>query len=242
MVLAEKEGHRVARARTHALKGQLAYGPVVDWLRSDPIKSTLVQLDTAWLAEIARLLPELLSDYPELPAPKPLTGSWQRRQIFEALCNAFTLVNAPLLLILDDLQWCDLDTLAWLQFFLECVQIPLLVVGTLRSDELETDHPWRHLQQQLQRQDRLTTIQLAPLTHQATADLARQVKQTAFEAGLIERLFQDTGGNPLFVIESASVALENFVPNSEETDQVDAYRLPIPPKMYSVIQARLASN
>ena len=240
LVLAESTGHWVVRARCHALAGQLAYSPLAEWLRSDVLKSGLPGLDPAWLTEIARLLPELLSHYPDIPTPQPLKDRWQRKQLFEALNAAFAAIAAPLLLILDDLQWSDQDTLTWLQYFLESVEIPLLVLVTLRSDELEVDHPWQHLQQQLQRLDKLTTVQLTPLTPQATADLAAQVRHQQLETGLAERLFQDTGGNPLFVIESVRAAPENLDTSSDSTPDADEGRLPIPPKMYSVIQARLA--
>ena len=43
----------------------------------------------------------------------------------------------PLLLVIDDLQWCDRETLEWLHFLLRFdPKKRLLVVGTVRLEEL----------------------------------------------------------------------------------------------------------
>ena len=52
--------------------------------------------------------------------------------------RALTVKRGRLLLVLDDLQWCDADTLDWLHYLLMW-PIPLLVVGTIRSDEEADD-------------------------------------------------------------------------------------------------------
>ena len=71
-----------------------------------------------WLTEIARLVPELLTERPQLRRPQPLTELGQRFRFFEALSQAVLAVPQPLLLVLDDLQWCDQETLQWLHFLL----------------------------------------------------------------------------------------------------------------------------
>jgi len=242
LLLVEGEGGHVARTRSHALQGQLAYGPITDWLRSPPLQTALSQLEQAWLREIGRLLPELFIAYPALPPPQPLQESWQRKQLFDALVHAFNLVDDPLLLVLDDLQWCDEDTLEWLQYLLESVHRPLLLVGTLRGDEIDSEHPLHRLRRQLLRLDKLTELHLTPLSQEATTELASHITQQNLSDALSERLFQDTAGNPLFVVESMRATPSNSEiigtrPETEsgwEQDQVF-----MPAKMYHVIQARL---
>jgi DNA-binding SARP family transcriptional activator len=56
----ERDGAGVARARAYAVEGQLSYAPVVEWLRSAAIFPRLADLDSAWRAEIGRLLPEVV--------------------------------------------------------------------------------------------------------------------------------------------------------------------------------------
>ena len=73
---AERQGAAAAVARCYAAEGDLAYAPVTAWLRSDAIRPRLARLDDIWLAEVARLLPEVLSARPHLASPGPLTEGW----------------------------------------------------------------------------------------------------------------------------------------------------------------------
>lgn len=242
LLLAERNGQRVARARYHAMQGRLAYGPVADWLRSTAFREPLAQLDPLWLSELARLLPELLIQHPTLDAPQPMHEAWQRKQLFEALAYAFTQEQGPLLLILDDLQWCDVDTLEWLHYLLGRAMVPLLVVGTVRSDEVATDHPLHGLRHQLQRNDQFTEIALAPLTVRATSALAAQIAGQPLTDQRAAALYQEMAGNPLFIIERVHMGLSGeAIPTlqSAAIGGIAQQSVIIPPKMYSVIQSRL---
>ncbi|MCB0104491.1 MAG: AAA family ATPase, partial [Caldilineaceae bacterium] len=243
VILAEREKTSVARARSHALQGQLAYGPITDWLRSAPLQFTLAQLEEVWLTELARILPELLVDYSTLVPPKPMNESWQRTRFFDALCHAFTAGDRPLLLVVDDLQWADVDTLEWIQYLVECATDKLLVVGTVRADEIDTTHPLCRVRQQLERHEKFTELLLSPLVAPATAVLARQVAQQQLADDEAEQLFQETAGNPLFVIETMRATQETPVAKPVPLHLGNNARQEqrfVPAKIYSVIQTRLA--
>jgi hypothetical protein len=80
----------------------------------------------------------------------------------------------PLLLVLDDLQWCDRETLEWLHYLLRFdPHQRLLVVGTARLGEIDAEHPLR----ELRRSAELTEFELAPLDVHETAQLAQQVAE-----------------------------------------------------------------
>lgn len=242
LLFAERDGAAVARTRSHALQGQLAYAPIADWLQATPLQAPLSQLEEVWLTEIARLQPELLSYRPDLPPPQPLRESWQRKHFFDALCHVFASVRGPLLLLLDDLQWSDGETLEWLQYLVERAESRLLVLGTVRTDELGAEHPLHHLRQQLQRHDRFSELLLTPLDQDTTTELAAQVREEVLARELAERLFHDTAGNPLFIIERmrATSAQDDVVSLPPHPDHVGGDEpLTMPPKMYSVICARL---
>ncbi len=242
LLLAEQEDALVARTRSHALRGQLAYGPITDWLRAAPLQTALAKLGAVWLTEVARLLPELLLERPTLPQPQPRHESWQRKRFFDALVHAFTAAQGRLLLVLDDLQWCDVDTLEWLQYLVERVDNRILVVGTVRTDEIAPEHPLHRVRRHLQRYDRFTELQLTPLNLVATTELAAHVTEQPLAAHLAERLFHDTAGNSLFVIESmraASAHGDVVSPPLHPNQTRGGDQLAMPAKMYSIIQARL---
>ena len=104
-------------AHCYAGEGSLAYAPLVEWLRTPVVTKAIGKLDKLWQPELLRLLPELRNQHPRLPNPAPLREAWQRRHFFEALAHALLALPQPLLLFLDDWQWCDWETLEWLNFF-----------------------------------------------------------------------------------------------------------------------------
>src|SRR5262249_38920259 len=113
---AGRQGIVIASARCYAAEGGLVYAPVTTWLRTEAIRATIPVFADVWLTDVARLLPELLAERPDLQHPGPLTEAWQRQRLFESLARATLGDRRPRLLLLDDLQWCDAETLACLHY------------------------------------------------------------------------------------------------------------------------------
>ena len=135
---AHHQGIVHARAHAYAAAGSLAYAPVTAWLRTDAFEIARKRLPDIWRSEVTRLLPELLAEQPTLPKPEPLTERWQLQRFFEALARSIMMANQPLILLIDDLQWCDPETLEWLPHLLRFDPTArLLIVATL-GVELET--------------------------------------------------------------------------------------------------------
>ena len=130
------EGQVVASARAYEAAGRLPWGPVVDLLRSDALRSHIDTLDTAWRVELARLLPEL-SDASQPSGPSQSGDLAQRHRLFDAVSRAIFVGDRPRLLIIDDLQWCDAETIELIGFVVRSGQTaPVLIVGTVRSEEI----------------------------------------------------------------------------------------------------------
>src|SRR5207249_10366351 len=122
------------------------------------------ELFPAQLSELARVLPELLAEHPELSPPQPFAESWQRRHFIEGMAHAVLKAHQPLLLVIDDLQWCDGDTIDWLHFLLRFdPKAQLLIIGTARLEELGNTHPVTALLRQFLRDDRVSEIVLPRL-------------------------------------------------------------------------------
>ena len=227
---AGRQGVRAARTRAYAAEGRLAYAPVADWLRSPVLAAALPRLDVGALSEISRLLPELLTQRPDLPRPSAKIEGWQRQAFFGALASAFVAADHPLLLVLDDLQWCDADTLEWIHFLLRSDRAArILVVGTVRPDEIDRKHPLPGLEAGLRDSGQLTEIRLAPLDASETATLAAHVAGRQLKPDQARTIHAETEGNPLFVVETVRAGLAESGDGSS-----------LPPKVQAIIAARLA--
>lgn len=251
-----------AKTRCYPAEGRLSLAPVTEWLRSDMLRPSLARLDRVWLAEVARLLPELSSEYPNLPPYEPISEYGQRQRFFEALARAIVGAHQPLLLVIDDLQWCDQETLEWLHFLLRFdPSARLLLVGTARDEELTPEHPLRALMLDVPRTTALTEIALRPLDAAETAKLAALFADREFDVTLAMRLYHETEGNPLFVVETMRTGLD--LPDahgphahgphardgaathasddaSDGTADDASVSPPLPPRVRAVIAARLA--
>jgi len=223
-------GSVTAEARSYQAEGTFAYGPVAAWLRSEAFKPRLEQLDRMSLTELARLLPELLSELPDLVHPEPLPENDQRQRLFDALAGALLAPEGPALLVADDLQWCDREALQFLHYLLRVEPgAHLMVAATSRQEDVDQGHPLGDLISGLQTMDRFTEIQLGRLTREETAALAEGFAGHPFEQRDADHLYDETEGNPLFVIEALRAGWKS---GSVEKGWIS-------PKVQAVIEARL---
>lgn len=205
--LAGAQGARTARTRSYAAEGRLAYAPIGDWLRSPALGAGLARLGEPWKSELARLLPELAPP-PSVPAPELPSQGWQRQRLFEALARAFLTGGGRTLLLLDDVQWCDRDTLEWLHYLLRFAPAaPLLLLCTLRREELDTNAAVQLFLQDHQQRGLLHRVELGPLSAAETGALAASVSAAALSPQLQAQLFEATEGQPLFVVEAVRAGL-----------------------------------
>jgi tetratricopeptide (TPR) repeat protein len=224
------DGHVVASARAYEAAGRLPWGPVVDLLRSHAIRSHIDTLDTVWRAELARLLPEL-HDVSQPTGPKQAGDVAQRHRLFDAVNRAIVAGDRPRLLIIDDLQWCDAETIELIGFVVRSGQTaPVLIVGTVRWEEIPQHHPLVELLDALGHDQAVTTVSLDRLDEATTARLAARLRgQDTIDPELAVRLWSETEGNPLFVIEALRAGISS-----------DGSQAVLTPTMRAVLRARLS--
>ncbi|MCC7357833.1 MAG: AAA family ATPase [Anaerolineales bacterium] len=221
---AKRQSIRVASAYCYAAEGRLAYAPLAAWLRESPWR----ELAPTWLVELARLVPEITLQRPDLPAPEPLTAAWQHQRFYEALAHALAGERQPRVLLLDDAQWCDGETLAWLHWFSrQTSRGTRLLLVTLRAGE-SVPPAFADWLSELRRGRRLTEIELGALTKAETLALATQLTDPMRAASIAEALWRGSEGNPLFIVEM----LRSGEWSSEQA--------PLPPPVRAIIQTRLA--
>lgn len=236
------QGVAAAYTRSYAAEGRLSLAPVTNWLRSPALRPHLAALGDVWLTEVSRLLPELLAERPDLPRPEPIGEYGQRQRFFESLARAVLAAPQPLLLWIDDVQWCDSETLEWLHFLLRFEpRGALLILGTARIEEALPHAPLTALAQQLRSESRLVSIELRPLDAAETARLASQVEGRALDDNAVFRLFHETEGNPLFVVETVRAGIGSAPATDGRARMAaadDGYALP--PRAYAILAGRLA--
>ncbi len=219
-------GALTAEARAYQAEGAVAYGPVVAWLRSDAIGPRLRRLDRSHAAELARLLPELATELPDLPPPAALPEAEQRGRLFAAIARALVAPGAPLLLVADDLQWFDAPSLQFLHYLLRSqAGAPLMVAATARREELDAGHPVAELTAGLQALERLSEIELGRLSRAETGLLAERMLGSPLAQGAAELLFAGSEGNPLFLVEAVQAAPGDAVEAGGRVQAVIAARL-----------------
>lgn len=218
-------GGVTAAARAYPHEGALAYGPLIAWLRAPLVKPRVRRLGAAHLVELVRLLPELRSEHPGLPTPKRLPESDHRRRLYDAVAAALLTPAQPLVLLADDIQWWDSETLHLLHYLLRIEpESGLLVVATARSGDIGGSVA--ELLIALRAADRLTEIELDRLGHDDTVLLAERLRRTPLSTPEAEALYAQTEGNPLFVVEAMRAGWT-----------IDGD--PLTPKVQAVIETRL---
>jgi DNA-binding SARP family transcriptional activator/tetratricopeptide (TPR) repeat protein len=240
---AQRQGIITLSAACYASGGNLPYAPIADWLRAADAENLLARLPEKWLVEVSRILPELTLDRPELSQAEPITESWQRQHLFRALAFALLHQNRPILFFIDDLQWCDVDTLEWLHFFLHFDQhARFLLLGAARTEEVPDGHPLILLVQDLRQEDLLFKLDLKRLNLPDTKALAEQVTGHTMDQEQAEYLFNDTEGNPLFIVEMARAGWQEPINNHPFVALIEDQNVTkLPEKVRVVIQRRLGA-
>jgi tetratricopeptide (TPR) repeat protein len=108
--------------------------------------------------------------------------------------------TAPLILFLDDLHWADRASVSLLTHLGRRVgDQRVLILGTYRPTEVDTGrHPMRDARQELERYRVAEELVLAPLAHNALADLILLHAGAAPSAQLLDWLVRRAGTNALF--------------------------------------------
>ena len=155
--LRAQAGAVTAEARGYPAEGPLAYGVATAWLRSAPVAARLSRLGRPDLTELSRLLPELAA---RATPPEPLPAAELRHRLLGAIGRALLAAGAPLLLIVDDAQWADAQSLGLIHYLIRSAPpARLLVAATARREELDQHHPLTGLTTALQALGHLTEFE-----------------------------------------------------------------------------------
>jgi DNA-binding SARP family transcriptional activator len=136
---AQAQGANVLAGQALHTGRQLPYQPLIAVLRHhlEQEQAPEALLSAVWLAELARLLPELRDRYPDLPIPSTDEALGHSR-LFEATARLLQgwAARRPLVLLLDDMQWADTATLDLVHYLAQSLAeqpAPILLLLNLRT-------------------------------------------------------------------------------------------------------------
>jgi predicted ATPase len=201
--------------------------------RFELMHDRLAQYDLA-RAETIPLWASLLSlPVPEQFPPLSLPPARQRQETFSVMLEWLHVRAArqPTLFVIEDLHWADASTLEFLgQFLAEGLHDRILTLLTFRP-EFQT--PWPALAHQ-------TSLALNRLTRVQVSELIRNKTSRTVPAALVDKIFERTGGVPLFVEEFTRMAQESGMLNetSGDWDKTSLAR-EIPSSLQDLVMARL---
>ena len=213
----------------------IAYGVIQDLLDDALTPLRVEQLrprvGPVWLAEAARLAPALAAGHTITGHTRPaeLASSDGARRMRDALIRILAALAEvdPLLLVIDDAQWADLESLDVLSGLAEVVDDHrIVVVVGYRGDEArQRADIWEALRG-IDRAMRPERLLLRPLDAFSTGELIRVLGRGHGVAGAaVTRLHRETGGNPRFLVETLrSLSEEQRLEALAEDDP----RLPLP--------------
>ena len=200
----ELAGRALLTGRCHRIREPFPLGPVLE-----AIRTVGPRLADAPLPPVAGALRPLLPEVADLlPAAPDGLGdrAADRHRVFRALIGVLGVIG-PAVLVLEDLQWVDDQTVDWLAYLLSEPPPDVAVVVTYRGDEAE---PWvRSLPACLPSTAGRAEIRLQPLDAEQTGALAAAIvgaDRVSHEfAGF---LHERTSGLPLAIEEMLALLRE----------------------------------
>jgi serine/threonine protein kinase len=135
------------------------------------------------------------------PAELRLRGFQALRELLGRLA-----VRQPIVLLIDDLQWGDVDSSAFLiDLVCDPAPVPILFLACYRSDEAETSPLLRKLlpARSLRVAGHRVELPLQDLDYGAARDLALSLlsRHETVAAAVAEQIARESGGNPFFLAE-----------------------------------------
>jgi class 3 adenylate cyclase len=174
--------------------------------------------------------PELIRIFPELSqmldAEEPDAGSDPEAAQFRLFDAYTTFVRAmsrkmPLVIVLDDLHWADKPSLMLLRHLArELPRMRVLIVGTFRDTELARTHPLSEALAELNREAGFQRIVLRGLSRDEVAAYIRAAASVSADRQLVDRIFEETEGNPFFLSEVVNLLTQEGAFSKESISDI----------------------
>jgi oligopeptide transport system substrate-binding protein len=261
------EGIHVLWGHCYEFERALPYQPLAEGLRTIlPVMTydELAKIPPWAITQMARLVPEVV-ERPVLSKdrrerslgieihPQPGMSATprldqERARLFEGVTRFVAELSSEraLLVVLEDLHWASESTLQLLHYLTRhLAHHPTLIAGTFRPEAIGLRHPLRALRRQLTREGLARPLRLSRLSPEATEEMVVEMSGAGeLVVPLCERLYEETEGNPFFLMEIVKALFETNVVRLEEGvwqgdfARISEGKLPLPGGLSEAIQAR----
>jgi DNA-binding SARP family transcriptional activator len=200
------EGGTVLRGRGFDVRVGVPFGAMIEAIRSGIDAPGLSGTDPQWLAEIARVVPELRQRFGGLPelVPGSTADSWR---LFEGIAQTLLAISeeTPVAVLIDDVQWCDADSCALLHFLVRKLErAAILWFVTFAPGAVERDTAAARWVRALRGSPACDVIALKPLNADEVWQLVHGLGRMSEPLGaqhLASRIYEATAGYPFYVVE-----------------------------------------
>jgi two-component SAPR family response regulator/Flp pilus assembly protein TadD len=193
---------------------------------------------------IAHISPKLKKNYPlEIPVPEAFHADKDR--LFAAIAGFLLNLSRtkPLLLLLDDIQWMDADSVALIQYLASKTEDEsVLIVGASRP--WAEGSPVQQMVDGMLQRRKVHLVDLDNITRSDTSSLIRTRFDGSVPAPFGAWLYSITRGNPLFISEVLNVLLRRNILTFKQAGggwmvKDDYTNFPLSPTIESIITLRL---
>ncbi len=195
--------------------------------------------------EIARLMPALRRQFPDIGPAIELPGDQVRHYLFHRyreFAERATRV-APLVVFFDDLHWADEGSLLLLEHLTHHLHgLSMLAIGTYREAELEVGRPFASSLERLLRQHNVHRVSLKPMSEPEVERFLAALGGSAPPPTVVRKVFAETEGNPFFVQEVFRHLSEEgrlFDPSGDWIGHLGPEDLVVPESVRLVVGRRL---
>ena len=192
---------------------------------------------------IAEIVEDIKERIPDIKPPRKLDDPESSRfRLFDAVSSFLKTASRsqPLMVVLDDLHWSDGPSLKLLEFFShELEGSRLLILGAYRDVEIGRKHPLQQTLAELTREQLFERVLLRGLQKEDVGryiELASGIKPPK---GLVDAVYTNTEGNPLFVTEVVRLLAQEGELEKEKLKKRKRWTVRIPEGVSEVIGRRL---
>jgi DNA-binding SARP family transcriptional activator/predicted ATPase len=146
-----------------------------------------------------------------------VNNTLNRSRLFDIgvkLIQHLTSIYSSILIVLDDIQWLDEASVAFLHYTIRLLSnSSVRFAATARKQELEENRSLCKFLEAFHREQRIKRLEIQPLDLTNTINLAHQICQNLDG----EQIFADSGGNPLFTLEVARALVQGTISSDLNT-------------------------